>query len=370
MFTINGKYANATIYTDHVEPKTLQQITLLLRQKFTEGSSIKIMPDCHAGKGCVIGTTMTFTDKVVPCLVGADIGCGVLAIKLKQKNIDLKELDQTIRKFVPHGYSLHNHDVTPISNPQYENIKAKIEFNRVPRSLGTLGGGNHFIAIETDDEFLYLIIHSGSRHLGNTISNYYSQVAANKYLSREDRDSLPPELAYLDGNDMENYINDALIAQQFARQNRFMIAQKIMKNMNLDMFNFIDTVHNYIEKYDDSQFILRKGAVKADYDELLIIPLNMRDGSIICRGKGNPEWNKSAPHGAGRVLSRSEAKATLSMNEYEKTMNGIYTTSINRSTLDESPMAYKPADEIIKHIHGTVTVEKHIKPIYNFKSSK
>ena len=294
----------------------------------------------------------------------------MLALKLKQEHIDLKELDAAIRRYIPHGYSLHDHDVTPLYNTRLDEIKAPISFNRVPRSLGTLGGGNHYIEIDKDETgFLWLVIHTGSRHLGTEIGKYYNQLAANRHIHRE-HINYHPDFAYLTGYDFEDYIEDAIIAQAFARQNRFMIAYKIMDAMKLDAYDYIDTVHNYVDTSPFGYYIIRKGAVAAPLNQELIIPLNMRDGALICTGKGNPEWNQSAPHGAGRVLSRSDAKDVITLEEYQKAMEGIYSTSICRSTIDESPMAYKPADEIIKNIEPTVTIKSRLRPVYNFKSSK
>lgn len=370
MFTLNGKYTNATIYTDNIDNETIGQIMYMINHlDFLEGSKIAIMPDCHAGKGCVVGTTMVIKDKIVPRFVGSDLGCGVLAVKLKQESLDLAELDNVIRAHVPHGYTLHAEDIKPLYDPEYDKLHAEISLNRTPRSLGTLGGGNHFIEIDKDnDGFLWLVIHTGSRHLGNEIAKYYNQVAANRYLSVSNK-NYHPDFMYLEGQDFENYFEDVLIAQSFARQNRMLIAKTIMDNMHLDCYSFIETAHNYIDATVNDGIILRKGAVAAKLNEELVIPLNMRDGTLICTGRGNNEWNQSAPHGAGRAMKRSVAKDAISLDEYKDTMKGIYTTSVNQSTIDESPMAYKPAQEIIDCIRPTVTIKSVMKPIYNFKSS-
>ena len=368
MLELTGQYNSCKIFTDTIDSTTISQIINILNQPQFKDSKIRIMPDAHAGKGCVIGTTMTFSDKIVPNLVGCDIACGVLYVKLKETEIDLPMLDAVIKQYVPNGASLHDRDLThPEDKRVLENLKnlrAGISMNRITRSLGTLGGGNHFISLEKDDKFIYLVIHTGSRHLGKALCDYYQNKAV-LYCSHKGVWT-PEDLTYLSGKDMDDYLHDSQIAAEFAKQNRRSIARTIMEHMDLHMFNINETVHNYVD-YDAK--IIRKGAVRATYGEELIIPINMRDGSLICTGFGQPDWNFSAPHGAGRILSRSEAKSKISLDEYKKSMQGIYSSCIKSSTLDESPNAYKSIDEIMKNIAPSVNVKTHIKPIYNFKAS-
>ena len=362
MLELKGKYNACKVFTDNVDKETIAQLTQLLNQEFTSNEQIRIMPDTHAGKGCVIGTTMTLADKVVPNLVGVDIGCGMLAVKLEETEVDLAMLDDVIHKFVPAGGKIHKH---AIATSNAGEIIAAVDLDRAMRSLGTLGGGNHFIELDHDsNNNLWLVIHTGSRHLGIEVCNYYQSLACKK-LQAQNAD-IPEDLCYVEGEDFSNYIHDMKLAQEHAKINRQTIMNIIMDKMNFHAIDSIDTIHNYI---DCDNMILRKGAVSSQLFEKLIIPMNMRDGSLICEGKGNKDWNYSAPHGAGRIMSRSQAKNLVTMEEYKESMSGIYTTCVNKATIDESPMVYKPMSEIIDNVKDTVSVLDVIKPIYNFKAN-
>ena len=402
MIEILGKYNNCKIFADEIDDITKGQITALLNQESIKDCKIRIMPDTHAGAGCVIGTTMTIKDKIIPNLVGVDIGCGVQVFKLKEKRIDLPKLDSVIRKYVPSGFNIHDEPITEF-NEIYD-LKVKINTDRALRSIGTLGGGNHFIELDRDSEDnLYLVIHTGSRHAGLEVCKYYQDLAyealRNKNgslkelsdqliekLKSEGREKeistelaklkkefnstkidIPHELAYCEGDNFNDYIHDMKIMQLYAYTNRAQIAKTILKKMKLHVAHEFTTMHNYI---DTENMILRKGAVNADDGLELIVPMNMRDGSLICVGKGNPDYNYSAPHGAGRIMCRREARETISMGDYKKSMDGIYTTCINKDTIDESAFAYKPMESIIENIKDTVNIVDRIIPIYNFKAGE
>lgn len=380
------------IFATTFEYEAYDQIKALTNFEPYLNSKIRIMPDAHAGKGCTVGTTMTLNGKVTPNLVGVDIGCGMLVIKLKDKEVDLVKLDQVIRKYVPSGF-----DVKEIAKLSFDfsNLRCykHVDLERALLSIGTLGGGNHFIEVDKDDEEnLYLVIHSGSRHLGTQVCKYYQDKAFKNVnemstikenlieklkkegkskdiaseLKKLQKPSANKELAYLEGQDFLDYINDMEIVQKYAVENRSSMASTIITKMGLTPYALFQTIHNYI---DTKNMILRKGAVSAQESEEFIIPINMRDGSLICIGKGNPDWNYSAPHGAGRLMSRSKAKENISMDEYTESMKDIFTTSVNTSTLDEAPQAYKSMNEIINAIKDTASILKIIKPVYNFKSS-
>jgi RNA-splicing ligase RtcB len=412
MIELNGKYASAKVYTDNVESAAISQMMTLLNQPFVEGSQIRIMPDTHAGAGCVIGTTMTLTDKVVPNLVGVDIGCGMSAIKLKEKRIDLPAFDAVIRKYIPSGGNVHDEEKDNRTSLIVENLRcygkkaSRIRPDLAYKSVGTLGGGNHFIELDRDkDDNIWLVIHTGSRHLGIEVCNFYQNEGyrvlkdkANGGSKQEKRDAfiaklkaegrhkdidrevkrwekeyteknpaIPYDLAYVEGQLFQDYIHDMDMVQKHAACNRAEIARVILKYAKLHEVERFETIHNYI---DVENMILRKGSVSAQAGERLLIPINMRDGSLICVGKGNPDWNYSAPHGAGRLMSRSAAKESISMDDFKESMNGIYTTCVNQGTIDESPMAYKPMDEIVANIADTVDIVDIIKPIYNFKAGE
>ncbi len=402
MLELSGKYNSCRVFTDSCEEGCLSQLRSLLDQECSAGSRIRIMPDCHAGVGCVIGTTMTITDKVVPNLVGVDIGCGVLTVRLEEKRIDLPKLDSVIRSRIPYGFAVHDKPAADVDLSMLRCAK-HVDIGRAQKSLGTLGGGNHFLEIDRDDEGnLYLVIHTGSRHLGIEVCGYYQDAAyeslrqkaagslpeltgklveklksegREKEISRElarlkaeykkTVPAVPHELAYLTGQLLDNYLHDMKITQEFASQNRFTIARILLKAMKLHETGHLETIHNYV---DTRQGILRKGAVSAQEGEELLIPINMRDGSLLCVGKGNEDWNFSAPHGAGRLLSRKQAKESITMRDFRETMAGIYTTSVGPGTVDESPMAYKPMEEILRNITDTVEVRQVIRPIYSFKA--
>lgn len=382
------------IFAETFENEAYEQIKRLANYPAYENSTIRIMPDSHAGKGCTVGTTMTITDKVTPNLVGVDIGCGMLTVELADRHIDCEKLDSIIKGAIPNGFNIHN---TQKANFDFSNLRCarQVDINRAYLSLGTLGGGNHFIEVDYSEKThrYYLVIHTGSRKLGGDVCKFYQNLAANKESERaveirntiarlkaagKERDiqeaikniatpSKDKELAHLSGNDFQNYINDMAIVQRFAILNRATIAAIIIKRMGFVELDRFETIHNYI---DFKRMILRKGAVSAELGEKLLIPINMRDGSLICIGKGNPDWNYSAPHGAGRLMSRSKAKELLSMEEYQESMSGIYTTSVNRATIDEAPQAYKSIEEIKNAITDTVEIIDTIKPIYNFKASE
>lgn len=372
MIEITGKYNTARVFTDSLDESSRKQIEDLCDQAFTAGSKIRLMPDVHAGAGCTIGTTMTIGDKIVPNLVGVDIGCGMETVILgaetqNAKNFDPVKLDKTIHKYIPGGMNIRDDEHELARQIPLEEIRCPvINKSRAKKSVGTLGGGNHFIEVNRDDENnLYIVIHSGSRHLGKEIAEYYQKEARNR-----DTDNVPKDLAYITGDLFDDYINDMKITQYFALINRKAMMSVILNELKINdetIAGQFSTIHNYI---DTESMILRKGAVSAKLNEKHIIPINMRDGSLVCEGLGNPDWNFSSPHGAGRIMSRSKAYATLKMEDYEKSMKGIFTTSVNRETLDESPMAYKDMGEIISNIKPAAKILKIIKPVYNFKASE
>lgn len=368
MIELQGKYNTAKVFTDNMENAAISQIISMLNEPGMEGSTIRIMPDVHSGKGCTIGTTMTLHDKVVPSLVGVDIGCGMLTVKLREKAIDYKELDKCILKNVPSGMKRRAIAHEYIKNTHIDKLLCQdhLKMNKISKSLGTLGGGNHFIEIDksANDE-LYLVIHTGSRCLGKQIAEYYQQKADEMAEILKTKTGESINFSYCEGDLFDAYIHDMKIAQEYAYWNRMAIANEITKGMSLTIDNIFETIHNYI---DMDSMILRKGAISCRNGEQVLIPMNMRDGSLLCIGKGNPDWNYSGPHGAGRILSRSQAKDMINIEDFTDTMSGIYTSSIGRSTLDESPFAYKPIDEIKENIKDTVEIIDTIRPTYNFKA--
>ena len=396
MIELRGKYADAKVFTDVVDQESISQVIGLLNQPYAAGSRVRMMPDIHAGAGCTVGTTMTITDKVCPNLVGVDIGCGMETVLLKDKRIELQKLDKLIRSEIPSGFAIRNkpHRYADQIDLQQLRCAKYVDLQRAEKSIGTLGGGNHFIEANVDEDGkLYLVIHSGSRRLGLEIANYYQNEAFKALNDRKaETDALiaelkqqgrereietvlqelkarpvnvPKTLAYLEGHLLENYLHDMAIAQRYADLNRKAMMDTILKGMGLKAADRFTTVHNYI---DLQAGILRKGAVSAREGERLLIPINMRDGSLICIGKGNADWNHSAPHGAGRLMSRSQAKQSFTVHEFKKQMQGIYTTSVGQATLDECPMAYKSMEDIVDNIGPTAQIERIIKPIYNFKA--
>lgn len=400
MLELNGKYNNAKIFTDIVDQASISQVMLLLNQEFTSGSRIRLMPDIHAGAGCTVGTTMTVKDKIVPNLVGVDIGCGMETVRIKEKHIELQKLDKLIYEKIPSGFNIREKAHRYFNSVSLEELYCYKKINplRAEKSLGTLGGGNHFIEADKDEEGnIYIVVHSGSRHLGLEVANYYQNegYAALNGASKRDIDeliarlkaegkektiqksikslkntkttSIPKQLAYVEGDLFDMYIHDMKIVQHFAELNRQAMVDEIIKGMKLSVEEQFTTIHNYI---DTKNMILRKGAVSAEEGETLLIPINMRDGSLICTGKGNADWNCSAPHGAGRLMSRGEAKQSFTVSEFKKQMEGIYTTSVGKNTLDECPMAYKGMEDIVGNIGDTAEIKKIIKPVYNFKAGE
>ena len=399
MKKVKGEYGTAKIFTDLVDETSIEQVKLLMDQEFVKDCKVRMMPDIHAGAGCVIGTTMEIRDKVCVNTVGVDIGCGMLCANFGDIDLDLEELDKAIRERVPSGFNKRDkiHRYFTKTNLSDLHCIDHVDLDNAAYSLGTLGGGNHFIEVDkSDDGDLYLVIHTGSRHLGLEVAKYYQEWAEasrksdyeikRDKLIRELTDSgrtteisselaklkssftnTPKELSSIDGFLYNYYIHDMKIIQEYARWNRKAILETICEALNIDYGYSFHTIHNYI---DTEQMILRKGAVSAKNGEMLLIPMNMRDGSLICMGKGNPDWNYSAPHGAGRLMSRTEAKKNVDISEFERSMEGIYTTSVGMDTLDECPMAYKPMESIVENIGDTVDILKAIKPIYNFKSGE
>ena len=368
MMEINGAFANAIVYTDEIESSAIGQIQALCNQPFAAGSKIRIMPDVHTGKGCTIGTTLTVGEYVVPNLVGVDIGCGMDVVLLKEKRINLPTLDSFISRNIPHGRDVRE---KPHRNSERIDLSelecfGSIDTRRALESIGTLGGGNHFIEVDRDEEEnLYLIIHTGSRNLGLQVAEYYQKLAYESVGGRS-QNKIPFELAYLSGEDRDRYLHVMAIMQRYAALNRQTIRDCILDAMKLHEEDFFTTVHNYI---DLEHCILQKGSVSAREGERLLIPLNMRDGALICVGLGNDDWNQSAPHGAGRLFSRTQAESSFTLSAFKKSMAGIYTSTVSQDTLDECPMAYKDPQTIISAIGDTVRIEKQIRPIYNFKSS-
>ena len=397
MIELCGKYSKAKVFTDIVDNESISQVIELLNQPYIFGSHIRMMPDIHAGVGCTIGTTMTIKDKICPNLVGVDIGCGMKTIRISESNFDPKMLDKVIRESIPSGFSIRNEEHPFSEQAELEKLYCikYVDILRAKKSIGTLGGGNHFIEADKDDEGnIYIVIHSGSRHLGLEIAKYYQEAAYKALTSynpveieatiaslkaagrqREIEATLknmkakvtkiPKSLAYVEGELLEQYIHDMKIAQNYACLNRQAMMDVIVRGMGFHVIEQFTTIHNYI---DIEHMILRKGAVSARLGEKLLIPINMRDGSLICTGKGNEDWNYSAPHGAGRLMSRSKAKELFTVSEFEKEMDGIYTTSVGQSTLDECPMAYKNMSDIVDNIAPTVSIDTIIKPIYNYKA--
>ena len=398
MIEIRGKYNEAKIFTDVADSASIAQVQQLCDQEFAAGSRIRLMPDIHAGAGCTIGTTMTITDKVVPNLVGVDIGCGMETIRIREKRLELQKLDRLIREKIPSRFSIREKAHRYFSQINLNELccARHADLLRAEKSIGTLGGGNHFIEADRDDEGnLYIVVHSGSRHLGVEVAGYY-QEAGYRMLNRADdasaealiarmkaegrkkeiqkelkklknqkRTSIPKALAYVSGELFEQYIHDMKIVQHFAMLNRQAMMDEIVGGMKLHVEEQFATIHNYI---DTDAMILRKGAVSARAGERLLIPINMRDGSLLCVGRGNEDWNCSAPHGAGRLMSRADARQSFTVSEFKKQMAGIYTTSVSRATLDECPMAYKGMQDILDNIGPTAEVVKIIRPIYNFKA--
>ena len=370
MFEVSGKYGVAKIFTDLVDGDGISQVISILNQPFSEGQTVRMMPDVHAGSGCAVGTTMTVKDKICPNLIGVDIGCGMEAIKLEETNISYNLLDMAIRQYIPCGFDIHDTPLRISKSVPIDDLLCSsfCDLTRARNSIGTLGSGNHFIEVDRDtDGNLWLVIHSGSRHLGMDVATYYQNEAIRNIREVvQTYRGVPNTLCWCDGYLLEHYVHDMNIVQKFADINRKAIADIIMHSMDLHPVEEFTTIHNYL---DTDRMILRKGAVSAYKGQRLIIPMNMRDGSLICIGKGNPDWNYSAPHGAGRLMSRSDAKEQISLLDFEDSMKGVWTSSVSASTIDESPMAYKPMESIIENIGDTVEIIDIMKPVYNFKSA-
>ena len=396
---IQGKYNTAKIFTDVIEAGAIEQIRAACDFPAFKGLKIRIMPDVHAGAGCTIGTTMTIKDKIVPNMVGVDIGCGMEVACLAQKELDLRALDELIRAKIPCGMNRRKTPHPFAEQADLDSLRCLPHVNPdlARKSIGTLGGGNHFIEGNVDEEGnLYLVVHSGSRHLGLEVATYYQKEAYRSLCGKAQgqidaliarlktekkpkkissairkqkakQSNVPPEMAYVSGQLFEDYMHDMKIVQHFAALNRKAIVDEIVGGLHLCVTDGFTTIHNYI---DTREMILRKGAVSAEKGERLLIPINMRDGSLLCLGKGNKDWNRSAPHGAGRLMSRTQAFKTLTMEDFQREMTGIYSTSVTPQTLDESPMAYKKLEDIVDNISPTVKILKRIKPIYNFKASE
>lgn len=365
------------IFTENIEEEAIEQIDELLKQEPFKNCKVRIMPDVHAGKGCVIGFTADLGNKVIPNIVGVDIGCGMLCVELGNIELDLERIDKVINKVIPAGRNIREHKLVDFKkiNDLYclRELRDTKKFNR---SIGTLGGGNHFIEIDVDDENnKYLVIHTGSRNLGKQVADYYQNLA----IELNNNDRLSKELCYLEGKYREQYLHDMKICQEYASLNRLYIVKEILQEYfkfskeTLNIFPYertikessFETIHNYISFEDN---IVRKGAISAKKGEKVLIPINMRDGSIIAIGKGNNDWNQSAPHGAGRIMSRHKAKETFKLEDFKESMKDIYSTSVVKETIDEAPFVYKPMQEIIDNIQDTVEIQKIIRPIYNFKA--
>lgn len=395
MIELTGKYNTTKVFTDNVEQEAISQIIALLNQQFAQGSTIRIMPDTHAGAGCTIGTTMTIRGKAVPYMVGVDIGCGMETALLRDKHVELERLDKVIHEKIPAGFAVRReaHKMALSTRIHELRCSKQVNLDRAYSSVGTLGGGNHFIELDKDDEGrLYLVIHSGSRNLGKQVADFYQNAAVQqrkldtgaaqeliaslkaqgkekeiqKRLKKLPISQVSKTLAWLDGPLLEDYLHDMSITQEYADINRRCMVREIVKAAGLKVEEQFTTIHNYI---DIEHGILRKGAISARRGERVLIPINMRDGSLLCTGKGNPDWNFSAPHGAGRLMSRRQAKDSITLSQYKEAMKGIYSSTVDRSTIDEAPFAYKPMEEIIANIGDTVTVDKIIRPLYNFKAA-
>ena len=402
MFEIKGAMTTAICYAKTVEDGAIEQIRRMCDYELTKGCKVRIMPDVHTGKGCTIGTTMTVIDKACPNIVGVDIGCGMYTVKLAEKELDFEKIDAAAH-YIPSGMNVWEGRIEKFDLTDLRCFRSLRDSKRLERSLGTLGGGNHFIEIDrASDGTYYLVIHSGSRNLGKQVADLYQQLAVDLHAGKADyfarreeiiasykaegrrseiqhalkalekeyqtkEPDVPADLCWLYGSFLDDYLHDVEICQRFACRNREKMAQIILERTEMTAADAFHTIHNYI---DTDEMILRKGAIAAHAGERILIPINMRDGSILAIGKGNPDWNDSAPHGAGRMMSRMQAKESLSLEDYRASMKGIYTTSVNEDTLDEAPMAYKSIDDIIDAIRESVDIVDIMKPVYNFKAAE
>ena len=382
MITIYGKYANAIVYTVENELYALEdyarkQLQMICNHPSSEGSVIRVMPDVHPGKVGTIGLTMNVGDSILPSLVGVDIGCGMTIAKVKTKGLHFEKLDSVIRENVPVGPRIRSTEHKYADRIDLSLLKCVkgINASKANRSIGTLGGGNHFIEVDKDDEEnIYLVVHSGSRHLGMEVADYYLR-NGQKEMQAKKQGFASYEMTCLSGHLMEDYLYDTRIIQDFARLNRDAIIESIVKGMKWKVEDSFTCIHNYVDfsgalsgDSDRAKPVLRKGAISAKEGERVIIPINMRDGIILGTGLGNPDWNHSAPHGAGRIYKRSEVAEHHTVSEFKKAMNGIYSICINKNTLDESPFAYRSIDDIAKVIGDTVKIDKIIRPVYNYKA--
>lgn len=383
MYEIIGKYNRAKIYATTVDSASYAQVLKMCNSEKLKSSNIAMMPDMHAAAGCTVGTSLTFDTYVNPAFVGGDIGCGMQVYKLADETVDFVKLDECIRERIPSGAKIHERSVSDVRSVDIKSLHCfdYIRHETVLKSFGTLGGGNHFIEMSRGtDGSLYLIIHSGSRRLGRDVAQYHQvqaffeqhgintdEARKRKIRVSDIKSSTHPSECFLSGENLDRYLWDMNVAVDYARKSRVNMAQVIISTLGLSVVDEFATIHNYI---DDKARILRKGAVSAQNGERLLIPINMRDGSLLCTGKGNEEWNFTAPHGSGRIMKRSEAKESFSLDEYRREMEGIFTTSVSESTLDESPMAYRRIDEILDAIDPTAEVVDILSPVYNFKASK
>ena len=370
MDTINGIFAEAAVYAETVEDYAKAQIKMILDNEISLGSKIRIMPDCHPGKVGPIGLTMTVTAKVIPQLMGIDIGCGMLVAKIQARNIEFAKLDKVIRDNVPAGFAVRKAPHNKASFDVISDLRCirTVNGDKAIKSLGTLGGGNHFIEVDKGEDGYYIIIHTGSRHLGVDVADHYTETARRRLVNMGK--DVPYETAYVEGTLLDDYLHDAQIATAYASLNREIILHEILKGMKWKETERYESIHNYIGKLPDGTKILRKGAASACEGEMVIIPVNMRDGVILGTGKGNPEWNYSAPHGSGRKIKRLEVQNSYTVSAFKKDMKGIYTTSVGTDTLDEAPVAYRGIDEILSVVSDTVDVKEVLKPVYNFKAGK
>ena len=402
MLEIKGKVNTAICYAKVIEEGAIEQIRRMCDYELTAGSRVRIMPDVHAGKGCTIGTTMTVTDKVCPNIVGVDIGCGMFTVKLADKELDFEKIDAACH-YIPSGMNVWEGRLERFDLTDLRCYRSLRDTRRLERSLGTLGGGNHFVEVDRSaDGTNYLVIHSGSRNLGKQVAEVYQQLAVDLHMGKESyfkqRDEIirtykeegrrseiqqtlkelknnyetqalavPADICWLYGTFLNDYLHDVEICQKFARRNREKMAEIILERTGMTALESFHTIHNYI---DTKEMILRKGAIAAHAGEKVLIPINMRDGSVIAIGKGSEEWNYSAPHGAGRIMSRGKAKEAIDIEAYKESMKGIYTTSVSESTLDEAPMAYKSLEDIIDVISDSVDIIEVMRPVYNFKASE
>ena len=373
MIEVIGKENRALCFCDELEAGAEEQIKAVCDRIEFADSKIRIMPDVHAGMGCTIGTTMTIHDKIVPGMVGVDIGCGMETVEIAERSVDFTQLDQEIRRGIPSGFNIRKKEHALNGEIDLKELRcvSAVSLDRARLSIGTLGGGNHFIEMGRDDsDRLYLVVHSGSRNLGKQVAEYYQKLAVKQRKEESGARTetpLPKDLTYLSGGLFEDYLHDMRIVQKYASLNREAMVRTLVRAMDWTITDRFTTIHNYI---DTDEMMLRKGAVSAKAGERLLIPMNMRDGSLVCVGKGNPDWNSSAPHGAGRLLSRKAAQAQLSMAAYQDAMKDVFTTCVSKATLDEAPMAYKPMEAILDQIGATVDIVKRIRPAYNFKAAE